>query len=392
MSIVRTYEGFVSNNISAKPSKKSKTSTRSTQNKTLDVKGMNDGGMSNQIYGEDVSSEKASDINSDYYKSIMHYHNIYDRNEINLYDKTYRFGVFNPYGALTQTKEFLFFTKPDLHIFKASDETGLVSKKTINPQLANIPFWADLAKYRKNTIRLLQSSYGNKSSDVQDPFNHLLQNQVISNLEIPALESDAIETASNVYGVNLSYRGSSESSDDNLTFSLEFKDSKWLDVYYFFKAYEEYETLKHHGSVTPYLGYIINKVLHDQFAIYKFLVDDDMETILYYGKYYGVMPTSLPRDVFSNSNFDGGLSYSINFKAAFYEDMRPEIISDFNSLSKPFYNSLPYRIDVYNNIFDRTDSRAAKCAIIEKDTKRNSTIISPTGFTYKLKWRGSDKV
>lgn len=369
-------------------SSSSKKSKSSTSNVTADVNGMNDGGRSNAIYGKKISSNTAANTDSSFYDSIMHYHGLYARNDIDLYNKTYRFGLFNPYGALTQTKEFLFFTKPDLHIFQIADDTGILTGK-LNEGLLNDPFWVDLGKNRKKTIKLLQSSYNRTS---KDPFNHLLQNQVISNLEIPALSADSIETATNAYGVSLSYRGSSESSDDNLEFSLEFKDTKQLDVYYFFKAYEEYETLKHHGIIRPYKKYIIDKVLHDQFAIYKFLVDDDMETILYYGKYYGVMPVSLPRDVFSNSNFDGGLSYSINFKAAFYEDMRPEILADFNAVSKTFYNTLPYRVDIYNNILDRADNRPAKAAYIVKDSSTISQSVSSTGFTYKLKWRGSDKV
>ena len=116
--------------------------------------------------------------------------------------------------------------------------------------------------------------------------------------------------------------------------------------------------------------------------------DEDMETILYYGKYYGVMPKSLPRDVFSTANFDNGLSYSIDFKAAFYEDMRPDIIADFNALSKDYYKSLPYRVDVYNNILDRTDNRPAKAAYVEK----YKTLNSPNGYVYKLKWKGSDSI
>lgn len=361
-----------------------------SKNITPNVKGMNDAGKSNKIKHNKISSKTAKNIESSFYKSLMHYNGLYERNEINLFDKVYRFGLFNPYGAITQTKEFLFFTKPDLHIYQMNDNTGILTGK-LNSGLINNPFWEDLVKYRKNIVKTLQYSYGNNKS-VKDPFNHLLQNQVNSNLEIPGLNAETIETASNSYGVNLSYRGSSESSDDNLEFSLEFKDTKWLDVYFYFKAYEEYETLKHHGVIRPYKKYIIDKVLHDQFAIYKFLVDDDMETILYYGKYYGVMPTSLPRDVFSNTNFDNGLSYSINFKAAFYEDMRPEILYDFNALSRSFYNSLPYRVDIYNNILDRVDNRPARAALIEKDTSRISKAISPTGFTYKLRWRGSDKV
>ena len=170
-------------------------------------------------------------------------------------------------------------------------------------------------------------------------------------------------------------------------FSLEFKDTKWLDTYMMFKAYEEYETLKHHGVVRPWKGYIENKIIHDQFAIYKFLVGEDMETIIYYAKFYGVMPKSLPRDTFSTANFDNGLSYSIDFRAAFFEDMKPEIIYDFNALSKPFYDTEKYKISQYNEWLDRIDHRAATTAVVTREKNAKA----PCGYVYKLKWKGRDR-
>ena len=347
--------------------------------------GMSDGGQSKLIRESAVSAYNASDIESSNYTSLLHSHNQFRRNEIDLYNKTYRFGLFNPYGAVTTSREFLFFTKPDLNILARDDNTGSLTGG-LNSNLASSPFWVDLYQSRLRTIKALQNSAN--QLDYPDPFNHLLQNQVISTLEVPSLDAEMTDTATNMFGVGFSYRGSSESGDDGQEFSLEFKDDRWLDVYYFFKTYEEYETLKHHGTIRPWRRYIEQKVIHDQFAIYKFIVDEDMETLLYYGKYYGVTPKSLPRDVFSNTNFDTGLSYTINFKAAFYEDMRPDIIADFNALSLPYYNTQPYQIDVHNTILDRVDNRPAKAAYIEKVQSN----ISPNGFVYKLRWRGSDKV
>ena len=345
---------------------------------------VDDDGYSSKIAKKVYSMEKIVDIDSDAYTSILHSHNQFRRNEIDLYNKTYRFGLFNPYGALTNTREFLFFTKPDLHIMERDDSSGVITGDLVEG-IRYSAYWVDLYQNRSKIISLLQSSYGQNTND---PFNHLLQNQVISNLEIPSLESTTIETAVNMHGVGFSYHGSSEASDDNRDFSLEFKDTKWLDVYYYFKTFEEYETLKHHGTIRPWKKYIENKVIHDQFAIYKFLVDEDMETIIYYCKYYGVMPTSLPRDVFSNSVFDNGISYTINFKAAFFEDMRPDIIADFNNLTKDYFRSQKYDIDIYNSVLGRVDNRPTTAAYVEKVESK----ISPTGFVYKLKWRGSDKV
>lgn len=348
--------------------------------------GMSDGGASSLLKGKSLTPDQITNLSSyeTNFQSILHSNNIFRRDELDLLNKTYRFGYFNPYGAVTTTKEFIFFTKPDLHIFERDPVSGALTGN-LNSGLMNIPFWVDMAVNRKRIIELLQASYGH---NMADPFNHLLQNTVISNLEVPNLQAETIETPNNMHGVGFSYRGSSEASDDKFSFSLEFKDFRYLDVYYFFKAYEEYETLKHHGTITPWRKYIENKIVHDQFAIYKFLVDEDMETILYYAKYYGVMPKSLPRDVFSNSSFDNGITYPIEFEAAFFDDMKPDIIADFNALSIDYFNQQPYDIDIYNNVFGRIDNRAAKSAYVIHQADPNS----PSGYSYKLKWRGSDQL
>lgn len=326
-----------------------------------------------------------------YFQNILHHSGLYQRSQLGLYSKTHRFGNINYYGAISTGREFLFFTKPDLHIVQRNAKTGAIENK-LNSALEGIPFWIDLFYSRKDAIALLQSSYGTNSVPKADPFNHLFQNNCISNLELQSLQAEMIDTPQNIYGVNFKYRGSSESSDDGPEFSLEFKDTRWLDIYTVFKAYEEYETLKHHGVIRPHIDYIMNKIVHDQFAVYKFIVDEDMESIIYYGKMYGVTPKSLPRDVFGNPNFDNGLSYSIDFAAAFYEDMNPNIIADFNALAKPWYDSQKYNIGVYNANLDRVDRRAATAAYIVKDNSSPVAKLSTAGYVYKLKWKGSDVV
>lgn len=323
-------------------------------------------------------------------KDIFHSANIFDRDEIkkHLHTKTFRFGLRDPYNTVSNTREYLFFTKPDLHIYQMDDDSAVILKnKQLVEVLKTIPFWTELKKRKNTTIRMLQNSLY-----PTDPFNHLLQNQVASNLDVPALSSEMIDTPTNMFGVGYSYRGSSESSDDNPEFSLEFKDNKYLDTYMFFKAYEEYEMLKHHGLIAPCKYYTINKILHDAFSIYKFIVDEDMETIIYYGKMYGVVPKSLPRDTFSSPDFTDGIKYSIDFKAAFYEDMKPDIIADFNNLSIGNYNAQPYQINPYNTVLDHADTRPAEAAYIVKDKDSPAAKLSPTGYVYKLKWRGSETV
>jgi hypothetical protein len=308
----------------------------------------------------------------------------------------------------------------DMGVLEAYDTLGIPHSDEwlLNPGLLNA-FWDDMYKSKSRIIKCLQSSYFEEGEKYtrDDPFIHLLANQVNTNLEIPELSADVVETAVNRYGTSIFYRGSSEPSDDGLSFSLEFKDTKWLDVYYFFRAYEEYETAKHLGTLIVNPEYIRDKVLYDQMAVYKIIVDMDMETVLYWGKYYGVTPMSLPRDTFSSDTFDNGLSYSIQFKAQFYEDMKPEILKDFNDLTEPLfgapgkngeykykkdpkgkgYEREPedgvslYDLRPYNPVLGRVDNRPAITAHIEKCRDSARAQQSPNKYVYKLHWRGVDR-
>lgn len=368
------------------------------------------------------------------YQGLLASKNLLPPENKDLFTKTYRFGYYNLDAPLSRVKEYLFFTKPDLNILirnkgaenddmgvlEAYDTLGIphTDEWLLNPGLLNA-FWDDMYSSKKRIIKCLQSSFFEEGDNYtrDDPFIHLLANQVNTNLEIPELSADVVETAVNRYGTSIFYRGSSEPSDDGLSFSLEFKDTKWLDVYYFFRAYEEYETAKHLGTLIVNPEYIRDKILYDQMAVYKIIVDMDMETVLYWGKYYGVTPMSLPRDTFSSDTFDNGLSYSIQFKAQFYEDMKPEILKDFNDLTEPLfgtpgkngeykykkdptgngYNREPddgvslYDLRPYNPVLGRVDNRPAITAHIEKCRGTARAEQSPNGYVYKLHWRGVDR-
>lgn len=345
---------------------------------------MDDGGASNRVSSNLNTVQEAKNVavnSEDSYSGLYHAAGIYKRNEIDYFSKRYRFGILNPYESLTACKEYLFFTKPDLNIYPRDNTNGTPSKE-LNSYLQSKPYWRELVDKNPEVIKLLQLSL-----NPGDKFNHLLENMVQSNLDIPGVTAEMIETPNNMYGVGYTYRGSSEASDDSFDFSLEFKDTKYLPVYHFFKAYEDYETMKHHGQLEPWRQYIMDKILYDQYSIYKFIVDEDGETIIYYAKFFGVKSKSLPRDVFSNTNFDNGLSYSIDFNAAFFDDMKPYILTNFNEISRSFYESRKYQVDIHNHVLDRPDNRAAKAAFVVSE----ASTLAPGGKVYKLKWRGDDK-
>lgn len=294
-------------------------------------------------YGKEM---KSSDENL---RALLKSNGIHHRDNLFPYHRLTRFGFFDPYNKLTQTKEYLFFTKPDCHI---------VTPGTMNlqPCLKGDPFFVDLVNRYPHVVQQLQSSAGNIPGQTingytRTPFMNILCNNVKSTLEFPALTANDMEGPSNMYGTHIDYRKDAWTGDENVDFSLEFEDSKYAEIYILARAYEEYQRYKNAGLIYPpdlgnnktigdeghvYCSYIKYKELHDTFGIYKIIVDDTYENIVYYGYVCGTVIKSVPRDAFNDLKGDG-LTFTIDFKAFCVVDT-PIVLSMFNKLVDSKYH------------------------------------------------------
>lgn len=249
---------------------------------------------------------------------------IADRISTNYLTKFTRTPVLDPFSANTTTKEFIFITKPDLNLFKSAGK--------VNDQLINhSAFFADnLIRYREIAEQLQYSIGGPKKG----PFIPLLSNAFSGHADLPGISADTFETANNVYGYHINYRASSYTSDYEPEVSLEFRDTKYLEVYMLLKMYDEYERLKWRGLVDPpNVQYIYRKILHDQVSMYKIITDADGMTIRYWARWTGGTLTSVPRDTFSDLA-DGEITLSTSWKFHWVEDMNPNILIDINRLTR----------------------------------------------------------
>jgi len=291
------------------------------------------------------SSLQATKVVSD---DILNSAGLYSKQDIEKarFSRFSRFGrVLDPYGKINTGREYLFFVKPDLHICKTTDEmiykmsgfsdvTGYQRNGLqMNPQLVNNPYFKDLIDTHPDVIKELQYSI---CSD-NNPFGHILSFSVSNSLSLGDVTIETLDnTPATTFGTSYKYLRDGEASDEQYQFSLEFVDNKNLDVYHFFKAYSEYHIARKTGLVTPpNQDYYRYKRLHNTMGVYKFIVAEDMETIIYWAYLWGVYPTSCPRDAFSDASFTDGLNFSVNFDAAFIEDMNPTILYQFNKLMMP---------------------------------------------------------
>lgn len=341
----------------------------------------------------------------DYFKSLLNSNLIYSRDDIQLYSKFSRFGYLDPYNRLGPTREYLFFVKPDLHIW----EPGTID---LNGQLSSYTFFYELNQNYPYVIQMLQKSAGTygDSKSAKTPFIPILTNSVRSTLDLDDLTADEMESASTMYGSKILYRKHTFSQDENVDFTLEFEDTKYLEIYNLVKAYDQYNRLAQFGIVDPpnidkqvnsggwnYNSYVKNRELHDAMGIYKIIVDGDYETIIYAAYLCGVYIKNVPRSSFSDITSSGDpLKYTISFHAFSVEDQDPAILVDFNNLISTAYDTNGEapgeELPIYDTDMDRINGEWATCPWIVRTYKKNvsdSAWLGSKGmrYKYKLKWR-----
>src|SRR5574344_999604 len=103
---------------------------------------------------------------------------LYKADEVEWYTKFNRFGVIDPEDELGTTKEYLFFVKPDLHLFKSGNDN------TLNPELSSYPYFLDLFQNNATFPVLRHLQISNNVGKSQTPFMNILSSAVNSNLDL----------------------------------------------------------------------------------------------------------------------------------------------------------------------------------------------------------------
>lgn len=289
----------------------------------------------------DTITIKASDMNDTLNNSLL-----FGRENIDWYNKFIPFGYLDPYITYTPHRQYLFFTKPDLNIFGSGGDAGYIeaghdqrtdyASLTMNPALKQYPIFREAEDKYKPILTQLQYSVKG-SNNMFNPFMCILSNACTSKLDLPGISAEVNESTTNMLGTGIQYRSHSYKSDNGYDFTLSFTDTKYLEIYMLAKLYDEYMRLQKMGKVAPKKSHITNKILSDQFSIYKFIVGEDGETILFFAKITGVFITDVPRSDMGDPG-DDGFKYSLSFHGQFPSDVNPIYINEFNALSKYYMN------------------------------------------------------
>lgn len=295
-----------------------------------------------------------------------------------------RFGFIDPTNIITGAREYLFFTKPDLNIFTGSKYDEL----KLNSDIAHYPIFNTAFERYKNVLSQLQYSVRDKTN-TKNPFMCLLSNAVTSTLDLPGITADNTESSQTIYGTTIAYRGHSLKSDNGYDFTLSFTDSRYLEVYMLAKLYDEYMRLIKIGVAAPKQEYIINRIIPEQFSIYKFITADDGETIIVSAKITGVSMMDVPRSDIADIPTDGNIKFSLSFHGQFVEDMSTVIYSDFNKVTIGNPNG-PF-VNAYNKDTGHVNNEWAKYPVIVEASSNKRAANGLGNKEYKLKWTNTKK-
>ena len=246
-------------------------------------------------------------------------------------DSTYynRFKIANPNSQMIKGYPHVFFVSPMCNILTTN---GLHNQFSGN----------DLFEYvYKTSPEVIEdlSRYNQKRTD----FSFLLSNYIKSfSLSDEYINTDTYGRT--FTGYKISFGKNNIESKTAGTFDVTFSDTRNLDIYKFHRIWVEYISGTYRGIFSPRNEDILFKVLDYTGALYYILTAEDNESIIFWSKYYGVYPSTIPSTQYSWGEGNGVNTpdLSITYQYSWKEDFNPESLVDFN------YNARVGDLDLSN--------------------------------------------
>lgn len=240
-------------------------------------------------------------------------------------DVTYynRFKAANPNIQLDKAFSHVFFVAPSCNILD-------LSKSGDNYKLQGQYSGYQLFEYAyKANPQLLHqiSAVNNRSND----FMMLLSNYV-SGFPLSDEYIDTDTYGKGYTGWKIAFGKNNIGSRTANSIEVSFYDDKKLHIYHLHRLWVEYISDVYRGIIAPTNTNLIQKVLDYAGAIYYFLTAEDNETILFWCKYYGVFPSTIPSTPYSYSkgSIINNPEVSITYNYSFKKEFDPYIFTEFN--------------------------------------------------------------
>lgn len=238
-----------------------------------------------------------------------------------------RFKLPTPDSVLQKCFAHVFFVKPHCNIKLSANQKSMDEASHDNAVFANNPNYMYAASSSPEIIKELSYDDGNQTSD----FSFILSNAAISfSLNDEYINTDTYGTGYTGYKVAYGKHGvESRTAGD---FTVTFRDDRNLSIYRMIKLWDDYIDGCYTGTYAPKASTIDDHVLDYAGAAYYILTAEDGETILFWSKYYGVFPSTIPSNQYSWSagTLISQITLDVKFNYSWKEDYNIQAISEFN--------------------------------------------------------------
>lgn len=252
---------------------------------------------------------------------------LYSRDELfRKYTQSYnRFKTNQGNDVLAKSYPHVFFVRPDCNILtRAGDSYNLVEG------LANDPNFVYAYHNCPEILRQLVMDGGYDSD-----FMMYLSNRARS-FNVTDEFINVSKYGKTFTGHQVAYGKSNIESKTAGDFSIEYYDDRNLHVFHLHKIWADYISGVFQGMLNPKHDYIINRIQDYSTCLYYIVTAEDGETIIFWSKYYGVFPQTIPSAQYSwaSGNIMSNPSIEIRYQYSFKEDYNPLSLVEFNMNSK----------------------------------------------------------
>lgn len=232
-----------------------------------------------------------------------------------------RFKTVNPNDALSKTFAHVFFVRPDCNVL-----TRRGSQFILPTGIEDNPNFYYAYKKSPELLRQLVNDAG-----YDHDFMLYLSNKARSfQLNDEFINYDTYGKA--MTGHKVVYGKTNVESKTAGDFSITYEDDRDLHVYNLHKLWTDYISNVYQGIFNPKTEYMQERILDYVANVYFFLCAEDGETIIFWSKYYGVIPVTIPSSQYSwaAGNILSKPEIDIKYQYSFKEDFNPLSIIEFN--------------------------------------------------------------
>ena len=257
------------------------------------------------------------------------------------YTKYYnRFKMAHPDDTFVKSFGHVFFTRPDTNIITYAGG----SKYKLNGTCKGLEPYA--SAYNRNLDCLKQLVI---NTEYSSDFMMYLSNKVVGFEERDRnIEYDSY--GKTLQGHSIQYGKHIIRSESAGELSLTFNEDKNLHILNLFNIWVNYISDAYTGRITPAIDRIFNKELDYASSLYYIVTDETGENIIYWSKYYGIFPTSIPDSVSSwqkgnfNTNPDVTVSFAYSRKKALDTNILYEL--NLNARNSTWKYAKTYQNDI----------------------------------------------